>query len=528
MSNPFPYPQPSTAPAPGMEALLEPVAGVALAGDCREPGRLLAEIGRGQAEVPRGFWFNGRVELKHMFGVDKGDTVKLSVKAYYENDPATDAMLSAAEMLAQILMGAEGGPAAGEGASVSNSTLDESAVAAMNANKSASAQEDVPKAFLNYMFFDEDMTFVTSGFVQITGAAKNLWENVAFANPIVIEENGYFLTYVSNETNAASVVDFDDLTVTHSKTPIVQVDDYYPFGLTFNSFTRSYSTPQRYKYNGKEEQEEWGVLDFEARMYDSWLGRFTTMDPHTESYYSISAYSSFANNPMKFIDPTGRDILYWQYDAENEKWNQVGYDKLDEKTQKALETFAKTKAGNAFISQFAKKGDKVGEVEFTEDGKFAQHNWNFGEYQSIGNEGYTDLPIGDDFSGPYVDPGKVNFYTNINTNMSNDSDLNMAETIGHEVFLHLDPYIPAYLEAFEENGSQGVYNEGQKNKKENYKGYKDHLAQGEKSKFARKYYEFVNQLKSVFNPSSVQRHVEKERKKNYDAGKRHQKRATGN
>ncbi len=305
MTNPFPYPQPSTAPAPGMEALLEPVAGVALAGDCREPGRLLAEVGRGQAEVPRGFWFNGRVELKHMFGVNKGDTVKLSVKAYYENDPATDAMLSAAEMLAQILMGAEGGPAAGEGASVSNSTLDESAVAAMNANKSASAQEDVPKAFLNYMFFDEDMTFVTSGFVQITGAAKNLWENVAFANPIVIEENGYFLTYVSNETNAASVVDFDDLTVTHSKTPIVQVDDYYPFGLTFNSFTRSYSTPQRFKYNGFEFQTDWGVYDYQARYYDPAIGRFLMVDPAADLMRRHSTYSYAYDNPIRFIDPDG-------------------------------------------------------------------------------------------------------------------------------------------------------------------------------------------------------------------------------
>ncbi|MCP4456967.1 MAG: hypothetical protein GY816_02910, partial [Cytophagales bacterium] len=40
--------------------------------------------------------------------------------------------------------------------------------------------------------------------------------------------------------------------------------NYYPFGLTFNSFTRSYSEPQRYKFNGKEEQHNYILA---VRMY---------------------------------------------------------------------------------------------------------------------------------------------------------------------------------------------------------------------------------------------------------------------
>jgi hypothetical protein len=49
--------------------------------------------------------------------------------------------------------------------------------------------------------------------------------------------------------------------------------NYYPFGLTFNSYTKDFSQAQKYKYNGKEEQEETGWLDYGARMYQADLGR---------------------------------------------------------------------------------------------------------------------------------------------------------------------------------------------------------------------------------------------------------------
>ncbi len=309
MTNPFPYPQPSTAPAPGMEALLEPVAGVALAGDCREPGRLLAEVGRGQAEVPRGFWFNGRVELKHMFGVNKGDTVKLSVKAYYENDPIVDGMLSAAEMFAAILAGGEGGNVAGEGATLANSTLDESAVSAMNTNKSASSEEDVPKAFINYMLFDKDMTYITSGFIQISSGAKNLWETVEFPAPITIEQNGYALVYVSNETNAACVVDFDDLTIEHAKTPIVFASDYYPFGLEYNGFSRNYSQKVRFKFQDQESDEETGWIAFKWRNHQPEIGRFFNLDPLAEDYYYNSPYAFSENKLVGHVELEGLESL---------------------------------------------------------------------------------------------------------------------------------------------------------------------------------------------------------------------------
>jgi RHS repeat-associated protein len=66
----------------------------------------------------------------------------------------------------------------------------------------------------------------------------------------------------------------------------------------------------KYQYNGKEKQTELGLnhYDYSARNYDVQILRTTTLDPHADSYHSVSAYSFLNNNPLRFIDPTGMDV----------------------------------------------------------------------------------------------------------------------------------------------------------------------------------------------------------------------------
>ena len=68
---------------------------------------------------------------------------------------------------------------------------------------------------------------------------------------------------------------------------------------------------QPYKYNGKELDTKHGLnmYDYSAKYYEPSIGRFSTVDPMAEKYYSISPYAYCNNNPLKFIDPTGMD--YW-------------------------------------------------------------------------------------------------------------------------------------------------------------------------------------------------------------------------
>ncbi|WP_044202286.1 RHS repeat domain-containing protein, partial [Echinicola pacifica] len=69
----------------------------------------------------------------------------------------------------------------------------------------------------------------------------------------------------------------DDFKVSHENSLIVQKDDYYPFGMSFNSYTSGQEN--LYKYSGKEEQKETGLIDFGARMYDPAIGRWGVVDP---------------------------------------------------------------------------------------------------------------------------------------------------------------------------------------------------------------------------------------------------------
>ncbi|MCD8176561.1 MAG: RHS repeat-associated core domain-containing protein, partial [Tannerellaceae bacterium] len=88
---------------------------------------------------------------------------------------------------------------------------------------------------------------------------------------------------------------------------IVQTNDYYPFGKLFSESTGKEKQP--YKYNGKELDSDFGLslYDYHARQYDPTVGSFTSMDPLAEKYYSISPYVYTFNNPVRFIDPDGKD-----------------------------------------------------------------------------------------------------------------------------------------------------------------------------------------------------------------------------
>lgn len=77
------------------------------------------------------------------------------------------------------------------------------------------------------------------------------------------------------------------------------------------------ATNYRYGFNGKEEDDEvkrdGNSLDFDARIYDSRLGRWLSVDPLTKKYPSENPYLYTGGNPILYVDKDGRDkILYFQ------------------------------------------------------------------------------------------------------------------------------------------------------------------------------------------------------------------------
>lgn len=188
--------------------------------------------------------------------------------------------------------------------------------------------ESAPKVFVTVLFFDGDYNLVDAAWDQVTTTHGAQTDDEVKQPPhdelsitATAPEGGYAYVFVSNEHPFYVDVYVDDVTVTHTPSPIVDISDYYPFGLTFNNYSRENGVPQDYKYNGKELQGELGLgwLDYGARMYMPEIGRWGVIDPLGALNPGWTPYRYALNNPLKFIDPQGL-IEQTIYDFEGNAW----------------------------------------------------------------------------------------------------------------------------------------------------------------------------------------------------------------
>jgi RHS repeat-associated protein len=115
---------------------------------------------------------------------------------------------------------------------------------------------------------------------------------------------------------------------------ITEENNYYPFGLKhsgYNSDVSSANLALKYKYNGKELQDELNLdwYDYGARFYDAALGRWHTPDPLCEVNRRWSPYRYAYNNPLRFIDPDGMLEDDFYFDKNNKLVNYVENDEPD-------------------------------------------------------------------------------------------------------------------------------------------------------------------------------------------------------
>jgi RHS repeat-associated protein len=103
---------------------------------------------------------------------------------------------------------------------------------------------------------------------------------------------------------------------------IKQMNHYYPFGLNMEGNWNGASGENKYAYNGKEWNDDFGLgmNDYGARSYDAAIGRFTTADPMADFRSWVSPYQYVQNNPINRIDPTGMLDRKGADGMTNEQW----------------------------------------------------------------------------------------------------------------------------------------------------------------------------------------------------------------
>jgi RHS repeat-associated protein len=167
-----------------------------------------------------------------------------------------------------------------------------------------------PKAYLNWILFDEQFKYVQSS------SGAEAVDGMGILKPfnktgMPVDKNGYLYIYVSNETSYD--VFFDNLQVTHVRGSLLEESHYYPFGLTMagiSSKTFSYGNPEnKKKYQQYELNSDFDINLYESRYrsHDPQIGRFLQIDPKPNDFES--PYAAMGNNPMSNSDFLGDTVI---------------------------------------------------------------------------------------------------------------------------------------------------------------------------------------------------------------------------
>ncbi|PZR25401.1 MAG: hypothetical protein DI535_18185 [Citrobacter freundii] len=111
------------------------------------------------------------------------------------------------------------------------------------------------------------------------------------------EQNQYF--YHPDHLGSTSYV-------TDLSGEVSQHQEYSAFGETFfEEHSKVYETP--YLFNAKERDAETGLYYYGARYYDPRTSIWISVDPRAEKYPGVSPYNYALLNPVRLIDPDGRE-----------------------------------------------------------------------------------------------------------------------------------------------------------------------------------------------------------------------------
>jgi RHS repeat-associated protein len=258
--------------------------------------------------------YNGQVGVSKSYSVMPGDVVGIKAYAKYSTPSESPGNLVG---FATSLLNAFSLPAPAPGEiGTASSGINDWGVLEAGGFADGSHNTD-PKVFVTILIFDREHNLLDISYQQSSSSGALMTASYTIAEP------GYAYIYISNEHPTLLDVYFDDVEISHTPSPVVQMQDYYPFGLTFNAYQRENAVDQNFLYNGKELQDELnlGWMDYGARMYDPSIARWMVVDPMSEKAFGWTPYRYAFDNPMKFTDPNGMFEYsdgYGTHDSKNE------------------------------------------------------------------------------------------------------------------------------------------------------------------------------------------------------------------
>ena len=206
---------------------------------------------------------------------------------------------------------------------------------------------------------------------------------------------------------------------------------YHPYGGTLTQSTNQ--GVQKYKFIGKELDTMHGLnmYDFGARQLAPTTGLFTSMDPLCEKYYNISPYMYCAGNPIRYVDPDGREIII------TGGLSQQAFDQLQDRVSKTM-TLSMDTNGNLSYKINTKENGKeyklsgcAKELATAIDDKDVKVNI-YAEATETTSTG--KLMIGGAFMGNKTENGMTNAYQEVNPIVLGLADGNSSgKMIMHEI-----------------------------------------------------------------------------------------------
>jgi RHS repeat-associated protein len=241
-----------------------------------------------------------------------GDKLNIFGKSYYYQQGAPPARVDVPLAVADLLnMFVNSAPLQGKGItsnSLMNGVPGLTTALSNYINDHTDGGTGKPRAYINWVLFDEQFRFVSGGFDPLGNANIVKTHNNSTIPTIPVTKNGYIYIYCSNETQSQAVF-FDNLQVIQTAGPILEETHYYPFGLTMagiSSRAMSFGEPEnKYKFNGIEQTTELDLNQYDAfyRSLDPQTGRWWQIDP--KPTLNESPYAAMGNNPVINNDRLG-------------------------------------------------------------------------------------------------------------------------------------------------------------------------------------------------------------------------------